>query len=126
MLKNLLAMPEIWVQALGGEDPTPVFLPAEFHGQSSLAGDSPCNPKESNTTERLTLSLFTLQGQHNFSNIQNCVSPGGGERWWVLACQQSWSFACFPQDRAVFSLEMVFSFQKFSYLVPTFFQRVAN
>ena len=46
MLKNLLTMPETWVQSLGGEDPTPVFLPAEFHGQSSLVGYSPCNPKE--------------------------------------------------------------------------------
>ena len=31
--------------------PIPVFLPREFHGQRSLVGYSPCNPKESDTTE---------------------------------------------------------------------------
>ena len=42
------------VQSLGGEDPlkegTPVFLPEEFHGQSSLAGCSPWGHKESDMT----------------------------------------------------------------------------
>ena len=40
MIKNLLATREIWVQSLGQKDPwrrewqpTPVFLPEEFHGQ---------------------------------------------------------------------------------------------
>ena len=37
--------------------PTPVFLPGEFHGQRSLVGYSPWGRKESDTTERLTLSL---------------------------------------------------------------------
>ena len=37
--------------------PTPVFLPGEFHGQRSLAGYSPWGHKESDRTERLTLSL---------------------------------------------------------------------
>ena len=32
--------------------PTPVFLPGEFHGQSSLVGYSPWGHKESETTER--------------------------------------------------------------------------
>ena len=35
--------------------PTPVFLPAEFHGQSSLAGYSPWGCKVPDTTEWLTL-----------------------------------------------------------------------
>ena len=39
--------------------PTATFLPGEFHGQGSLAGCSPCVPKESDTTKRLTLSLST-------------------------------------------------------------------
>ena len=34
--------------------PTPVFLPGEFHGQRSLAGYSPWGHKE-----QLTLSLFS-------------------------------------------------------------------
>ena len=35
--------------------PTPVFLPGEFHGQRSLEGYSPWGLKESDTTEQLTL-----------------------------------------------------------------------
>ena len=35
--------------------PTPVSLPEEFHGQSSLAGYSPWGLKESDTTEQLSL-----------------------------------------------------------------------
>ena len=40
--------------------PTLISLPGEFHGQKSLAGDSPWSPKELGMTELLTLSLFTL------------------------------------------------------------------
>ena len=36
--------------------PTPVFLPEEFHGQRSLKGYSPWSRKVSNMTEWLTLS----------------------------------------------------------------------
>ena len=39
---------------------TPVFWPGEFHGLRSLVGYGPWSPKESDTTERLTLSLFQL------------------------------------------------------------------
>ena len=38
--------------------PTPVFLPGESHGQKSLVGYSPWGRKESDTTERLTLSTL--------------------------------------------------------------------
>ena len=37
--------------------PTPVFLRGESHGQRSLAGYSPWKHKESDMTEKLTLSL---------------------------------------------------------------------
>ena len=37
--------------------PTPVFLPGEFHGQRSLAGCSPCSCKEWHTTEQCSLSV---------------------------------------------------------------------
>ena len=40
--------------------PTPVFLPGEFHGQSSLAGDSPWGCKELDVTERLTLNTMNV------------------------------------------------------------------
>ena len=36
--------------------PTPVFLPGESHGQRSLVGYSPRGHKDSDTTERLTLT----------------------------------------------------------------------
>ena len=37
--------------SLGGEDPTPVFLPGECHGQRSLESYSPWGRKELDTTE---------------------------------------------------------------------------
>ena len=40
--------------------PTPVFLPRESHGQRSLGVYSPEGHKELDTTEDLTLSLFTF------------------------------------------------------------------
>ena len=39
---------------------TLVFLPGELYGQRNLAGYSPGSLKESDTTERLTLSRFTF------------------------------------------------------------------
>ena len=61
-VKNLTAMQEIWVKSLGWEDPlekgwqpTPVFLPGEFHGQRSLVGYSPQGHKELDMTEQLLL-----------------------------------------------------------------------
>ena len=49
MVKNLPAMQETGVPSLGQEDllgkkwqPTPVFLPGEFHRQRSLVGYSSC------------------------------------------------------------------------------------
>ena len=46
----------------GGEwQLTPVFLPGEFHGQRSLMDYSPCDHKESDTTERLTLSRWVVE-----------------------------------------------------------------
>ena len=54
-------MQETWVWSLGREDPwrrewqpTPVFLPGEFYGQKSLASNSLCGHKESDTNEWLT------------------------------------------------------------------------
>ena len=45
--------------------PTPVFLPGKFHGQGTLAGYSPWDDKESDTTEQacmLNLSVPQLYG----------------------------------------------------------------
>ena len=53
-VKNLPAMQEIQVQALGQEDPLEkgmqpilIFVPGESHGQWSLVGCSPWGHKES-------------------------------------------------------------------------------
>ena len=69
MVKNLPAMWETWVRSLGQENllekgwqPTPVFLPEEFHEQRSLAGYSPWGCKELNMTEQLRL---TQTGREN-------------------------------------------------------------
>ena len=58
MAKNLPAMEEIRVQSLVRKipwrrewQPTPVFLPGEFHGWGSLADYSPLDPKELDMTE---------------------------------------------------------------------------
>ena len=46
--------------------PTPVFLPGEFHGQRSLAGCSPWGRKESDMTERLMLSILNVNSLSKF------------------------------------------------------------
>ena len=47
--------------------PTPVFVPGEFHGQRSLAGYSPWGRKELDTAERLSLHTHN----QNFSMLQS-------------------------------------------------------
>ena len=66
-VKNLPAVQETRFQSLGWEDPwrrewlpTPVSLPGEFHGMGSLEGYTPWGHKESDMTERLTLSLSVV------------------------------------------------------------------
>ena len=64
-VKNVPAMQETQVQSLSQEDPDSSpgrFLPGEFHGERSLGGYSPWGHKESDTTERLTLSLYLYGG----------------------------------------------------------------
>ena len=67
-LKNLPAVQETWVQSLGQEDPLEKemtihysILPGESHGQQSLGGYCPQDPKELDTTEQLTLNLSNLR-----------------------------------------------------------------
>ena len=43
----------------GSGKPTPVLLPGKFHGWRSLVGYSPSGRKESDTTERLYLHLWS-------------------------------------------------------------------
>ena len=66
MVKRLPSVLETKVQSLGGEDPleeemaTQGFLPGKSHGQRSLAGYSPWDGKELDTTERLHFHLWGL------------------------------------------------------------------
>ena len=84
-IKNRPAMQETQVQSLVGKipwrrecQPTPVFLPGEFHGQGSLVGYSPWGGKELNMTERLTLS------HHFFSKWCWSLPPGCPHWTWIL------------------------------------------
>ena len=68
LFPGLKDSPEEWI-------PTPVFLPGESHGPKSLVGYSPWDGKESDTSERLTLSLF--QGaKRRATPSENRFSPG--------------------------------------------------
>ena len=67
-VKHLPEMQETWAQSFGLEDtwrrawqPTPVFLPGEFHGQRSLVCYSPWGHRESDMTEQLTHTTLILQ-----------------------------------------------------------------
>ena len=57
--------------------PTPVFLPGEFYGQRSLAGYSSCSHKESDMTERLTLTYIVSVVEGAVVNKQRRASPLG-------------------------------------------------
>ena len=63
----------MWVQSLGQEDSWsrkwqafPVFLPGKSHGQRNLAGYSPWDHKELDTTEhaQILLQLLLMLRQH--------------------------------------------------------------
>ena len=77
IVKNLPTMRETWVRSLGQEDtleegmePTPVFLPGEFHGHRSLAGYSPWGNKELDTTEHTHMYPSPLP-QHSVLHYKN-------------------------------------------------------
>ena len=52
----------------GAQQPTPIFLPGEFHGQRSLAGYSPWSYKELDTTEQL---IYTPTHTHTHTLATN-------------------------------------------------------
>ena len=56
--------------------PTAVFLPGKSHGQKGLVGYSSWSRKESDMTERLTVSLFFF----HLSNYRQKIKPNVGER----------------------------------------------
>ena len=90
-LKHLPAMQETWVQSLGREipwrrnlQPTPVFLPAESHGQRSLVGYSPQGLKESDMSEQL---------HFHFSSHSRRI--GAGCLWFCLFLDHSYSLSSY-------------------------------
>ena len=74
--------------------PTPVFSSGKFHGQRSLVGYGTWVCKESDTAERLTLSLSCI-GEGNGNPLQcSCLeNPRDGGAWWaaVSGVAQSWT-----------------------------------
>ena len=60
--------------------PTPAFLPEEFHGSRSLTGFSPWGPEES---DKENLSLCSLPTSAELSP-SSLVMPG----WWPWACSE--------------------------------------
>ena len=73
---------DLWVRKIPWRrkwQPSPVFLPEEFHGQRSLVGYSPWGLKESDMTERLSLSMSPLEGaksppvENQSSREYNCI-----------------------------------------------------
>ena len=70
-------MRETWVQSLGWEDPlekerlpTLVFWPGDFHGLYSSWGR-----KETDTIERLSLSLFSLEADSFVLSLFSFLGP---------------------------------------------------
>ena len=73
--------------------PTPVFLPGEFHRQRSLVGYSPRGHKEPDTTEQLTqhIQISDPISEHLFERIKIRISdrcPHGHRR--VTHSSQTW------------------------------------
>ena len=73
MVKNLPAMQQTWIWSLGQEwQPTPVFLPGEFHGQRSLEGYSLWGLKKSDWVE-----VLTFYGSESCSVVSDSLRPHG-------------------------------------------------
>ena len=53
----------------GAWQPTPVFLPGESHGQRGLAGYSPWDDKESDTTEATEQASTIKKGLANMDHM---------------------------------------------------------
>ena len=100
MVKNVPAMRENWVCSLGWEDTwrreqlsTPVFLPGEFHGQRSLAGD--IQPKGSQSWTWLSDFQFYFQV---VLIVKNLPASAGDIRdaGWSLGREDPWRRAWQP------------------------------
>ena len=84
-VKNLPAMLETWVRSLGRKipwkkewQPTPVFLPGEFHGQRSLVGYSLKVTKSQNNrvTNNFTFTSVIIYMENRYWVASLCYSLG--------------------------------------------------
>ena len=82
MVEDLPAMQETWFHPCVRKipwrrkwQPTPVFLPGEFHGQRSLAGYSPWGRKGSDTIYN-NRSLFCHTSGGSKSKVKVSMGPG--------------------------------------------------
>ena len=100
MVKNLPAVQETWVPPWAWKipwgrawQPTPIFLPGEFHGQRKLVGYSPWDHKEQDTTEQLSKQAPTHRqcwvGQGSPSALsQQRIDPSLGRNRAQTPCRQ--------------------------------------
>ena len=78
--------------------PTPVFLPGEFHGQRSLVSYSPWDGKELDSTEHVCQHHSTISDHQShicilvqFSSVQSLSRVLLSTTPWTAACQASLS-----------------------------------
>ena len=88
MVKNPPAIQETRVRPWIGKipwrrkwQPTPVFLPGKLHGCGNLIGHSPWGRKESDTTEKLSLSETEAESQTPRIDRWLPRDRGVGDRW---------------------------------------------
>ena len=105
VVKNLPAKQETWAPWIRKipwrrkGQPTPVFLPGEFHGQRSLVGYSSWGCKESNITEWLNMLMHVGARTHTHTQLlrgHRAASLRGFTRRSVysLLLQSHWAASC--------------------------------
>ena len=110
-VKTLPAARETQVQSLGRGgiprrrewQPTPVFLPGEFHGQRSPAGYSLWGRKEWDTTKRNSVCLVSLHTRMSALSIPINKSIGSRRQFvrsWYFVVVNAIDFGCAQQQAA--------------------------
>ena len=82
--------------------PTPVFLPGEFHGQRSLAGYSPWGCKESDMTEWLSThtEMYLLHPIRKWVPVVMGILPNWSDRPFLLQDAMR-TFYTFPRGNTI-------------------------
>ena len=113
MVKNPPAMQETWVPSLGQEaplerkwQPTPVFLPGEFHEQRSLVGYSPWGCKELDLTEQLTHTVWPITLLLRACHLEGTQDFGCG---WFASSKYNMGWGeCLDNSRSMSKLKFIF------------------